>query len=290
MSSDDALDPRVYPYRDDIAADFLEGRVEAKAFVAGQEHRVGTASTPVMTKPDAGTLQASELLFGEAFTVYEDASGWSWGQCGHDGSVGYLPTDDLSHDHTEPTHWVTATRSLVYPDPKGEYPAALGLGFMARVAVEGEEGNYARLATDGWMFAKHLAAIGDTRPDFTATATMLSGVPYLWGGRGGLGIDCSGLIQVPLAAAGISVPRDSDQQADAIGRDLGVPDDLSDLQAGDILFFPGHVGIYLGGGKFLHASSFDMMVVTHRLGDVLERMQERHGQGITRVRRIEGGG
>ena len=125
MSSDNPLDPRVHPYRDDIAADFLDGRVEAKAFVAGLERRVGTAWTPVMTKPDAGRLQASELLFGEAFTVYEDASGWSWGQCGHDGYVGYVPTVDLSDDHAEPTHWVTAVRSLVYPDPKGEYPAAL---------------------------------------------------------------------------------------------------------------------------------------------------------------------
>ena len=146
------------------------------------------------------------------------------------------------------------------------------------------------MATGGWIFAKHLAAIGDTRPDFTATATGLSGVPYMWGGRGGLGMDCSGLIQVPLAAAGIAVPRDADQQADAIGEDLGVPEDPADLRAGDILFFPGHVGIYLGqgsdGGEFLHASSFDMMVVTHKLEDVLTRMHERHGKGITRVRRL----
>ena len=294
MNSDDALDPRVYPYRDDIAADFLEGRIEAKAFAAGQERRVAAAFAPVMTRPDAGALQASELLFGEAFTVYDEKDGWSWGQCGHDGYVGYVPTVDLSHDLTEPTHWVTAVRSLVYPDPKGEYPATMGLGFMARVAVEaeeGEEGDYARLATGGWIFAKHLAAIGDTRPDFTATAIRLTGVPYMWGGRGGLGIDCSGLIQVPLAAAGIAVPRDADQQADAIGRDVPVPGDpadlqSADLQAGDILFFPGHVGIYLGRGKFLHASSFDMMVVTHRLEDVLARMHERHGKGITRVRRL----
>lgn len=290
MSSDDAPDPRVYPYRGDIAADFLEGKVEAKAFVAGQERRVRAASSPVMSKPDAGALQASELLFGEAFTVYDESDGWSWGQCGHDGYVGYVPSVDLSHDLTQPTHWVTAVRSLVYPDPKGEYPPTMGLGFMARVAVEGEEGDYARLATGGWMFKKHLAADGDTRPDFTATAKMLSGVPYLWGGRGGLGIDCSGLIQVPLAAAGISVPRDSDQQADAIGADVPVPDDPADFQAGDIVFFPGHVGIYLGSGEFLHASSFDMMVVTHKLEDVLKRMDERHGKGITRVRRVETGG
>ena len=156
---------------------------------------------------------------------------------------------------------------------------------MARVAVDGEEGDYARLATGGCIFKKHLAGGGDTWPDFTATAKMFTGVPYMWGGRGGMGIDCSGLIQVPLAAAGITAPRDSDQQADAIGADVPVPDDpadlrSADLQAGDILFFPGHVGIYLGAGEFLHASSFDMMVVTHKLEDVLKRMDERHGKGM----------
>ncbi len=244
-------------------------------------------SKPVFSQPTPGELQASELLFGEDFTVFEDTGGWSWGQCGHDGYVGYVKSTDLYSNLPQPTHWVTPARSLVFSDNKGEYPAIMGLTMTAKVAVEKVEGDYAKLASGGWMFTRNLAELGETLPDFVAVAQIFSRVPYLWGGRGGLGIDCSGLVQVPLAAAGIAVPRDSDQQADAVGEDVEVPEDLSKLEPGDILFFPGHVGFYLGSGAFLHASSHGMMVATHTLTEVLERIDERHGTGITRVRRIE---
>lgn len=290
-SNGPALDPRVHPYRDDLAADFLEGRVRAETFAAGKEKRVGAAFTPVMSKPVfsrfmAGELQASELLFGEDFTVFEDTGGWSWGQCGHDGYVGYVRSKDLFGNLPAPSHWVGAVKSLVFPDNKGEYPATMGLSMTAKVRVETIDGEYARLASGGWMFTRHLVALGETRPDFVAIAQMFTRFPYLWGGRGGLGIDCSGLIQVPLAAAGISVPRDSDLQADAIGEDIPIPEDLSELRPGDMVFFPGHVGIHLAAGALLHASSHEMMVATHSLAGVIERMIERKGEGITRVRRV----
>ena len=288
---DPHLDPRVHPYRDDIAADFLEGRIEAKTFVSGKPCRLGAPYAPVMSKPvisrsGPGELQASELLFGEGFTVYEDTAGWSWGQCGHDGYVGYVRSKDLFGNMPEPTHWVSAVRSLVYPDNKGEYPATMSLSMTVRISVETVDGDYAKLVSGGWIFAKHLMALGEPRPDFVAIAQMFARVPYLWGGRGGLGIDCSGLIQVPLTATGLEVPRDTDQQADVIGEDIPIPDDVGQLRPGDIVYFPGHVGIHLGAGALLHASSHDMMVVTHALSDVVDRMQDRHGKGITRVRRL----
>ena len=157
----------------------------------------------------------------------------------------------------------------------------------AKVAVETVEGDYAKLVSGGWMFTGHLAELSETLPDFVAVAQIFSRVPYLWGGRGGMGIDCSGLIQVALATAGLSVPRDSDLQADAVGLDVPIPEDLSELLPGDIVFFPGHVGIHLGSGALLHASSRVMMVVTQSLADVIERLVERKGKGITRVRRVE---
>ena len=290
MSAVGKPDPRVNPYRDDLAALHLKGKVASRAFVDGRAARVRIPFAALMTKPDRGALQGSELLQGEAFTVYEEKSGWAWGQCGADGYVGYVAAKALTGDAPTPTHWVTAARSLVFPDPKGEYPPARGFSTLALVAVADETGDYARLADGGWMFGKHLSRIGERRPDFLATATQFLGTPYLWGGRGGLGIDCSGLIQIAMAAAGIPCPRDSDQQREALGEDLGVPKDLAAMQRGDVVFFPGHVGFYLGQGRFLHASSFDMMVSAHPFADVLARVKERHGKDIIRVRRIAGAG
>lgn len=286
------LDPRIYPYRKDLAADFLEGRVEAEIFVSGKEERVGVAWAPVMSKPCPPTLgtpevlQASELLFGDIFSVFEEKNGWSWGQCAHDGYVGYVKSSSLFKTLNKPTHWVSAVSSLVFSDPKGEYPPKMRLSMMAGVVVDLVEGDYARLASGGWMYNKHITSINETQPDFVATAFMFNREPYLWGGRGGQGIDCSGLIQISLAAAGVLVGRDTDQQADGIGIDIPFSENILELRSGDIVFFPGHVGFYLGSGALLHASSHEMMVVTHSLEVVIARMVERHGLGITRVRRL----
>lgn len=79
------------------------------------------------------------------------------------------------------------------------------------------------------------------------------GKPYIWGGTGPTDYDCSGLMMASWGKAGVSLPRTAAAQYAA-----GTPVSTSDLQPGDlVLFYPGitHVGMYIGDGKFIHASS-----------------------------------
>lgn len=90
--------------------------------------------------------------------------------------------------------------------------------------------------------------------DVVAAARSAIGRPYAWGATGPAAYDCSGLVVWSYGQAGIVVPRTSQQQASA-----GVPVARADLEPGDIVIYyldASHVGIYVGGGDVIHASTY----------------------------------
>ena len=271
-------DPRTNAYRPDLAAAHLEGVVVAERFIEGVPCQLRTGFATVKAQPDFEARQTTQALFGETVTVYEEHDGWVWGQIETDGYVGYLRLDTLWGETPEPTHRVSAIRTFLFPEPDLKSPTLDVLSLTSRVAVAGETNGFAELEQGGWVFAKHLAGLAEVAPDYVATAGRLIGVPYLWGGKTSMGLDCSGLVQIALDAAGLSVPRDTDQQAQAIGEAVA---DFGDLRRGDIVFFPGHVGIMTGPERLLHANAFHMMVTEEPLADVVAR-----GAQVTGVRRI----
>ncbi|MEI6557038.1 MAG: NlpC/P60 family protein [Rhodospirillaceae bacterium] len=283
-------DPRRHPWRAEVAAAGLEGRVPSARFVGGTPRRVGQGSVGLMAAPAGSAEQSSQLLFGETFTVYDEAGGWAWGQNATDGYVGYLPTAALAATPLPPSHRVTALRSFLYPEPALKRPPLDLVHLTTTLAVAGPPDNgYLPVAGGGWLFAGHLAPLAVVEPDPVVTALRLIGTPYLWGGRGSLGIDCSALVQLALAAAGVAAPRDSDMQRGEVGVSLGpVPADGAGVsfRRGDLVFFPGHVGIMLDGDRLVHATAFVMAVTVEPLAAVIARTDPTRGGGLLAVRRL----
>lgn len=90
------------------------------------------------------------------------------------------------------------------------------------------------------------------------TALAQQGKPYVWGGTGPGGYDCSGLTWSAYQAAGVEIPRTSRAQSTA-----GVYVDRANLQPGDLIFFydpVGHVGMYIGDGLMVHSSTYGQPV------------------------------
>jgi cell wall-associated NlpC family hydrolase len=282
------LDRRLTPARPDLAARALEGRLEAARFVDGTPMRVAAASTPVRreSRPDAAL--DTEALCGELLTVYETEEGWAWAQLAGDDYVGYVPAADLGPPGNPPSHRVAVQRTFVYPGPDMKLPPLTALSFNAGVTITRRDGIFAITAGGGAIIAVHLAPIAATEPDCAATALLFLGVPYLWGGKTSLGLDCSALMQLSLVAAGIACPRDSDMQEAAVGEPLAVDARLSGLRRGDLVFWKGHVGMMLDGERIVHASGHHMLVVVEPLVDTVARIAREGGGGVTGVRRPRG--
>jgi cell wall-associated NlpC family hydrolase len=279
------FDKRVTPARADLAAASLKGRIAAERYADAVARRCAWPVAPLTFSPAADARQESQLLFGEGFAVYEEKDGWAWGQAELDGYVGYVPAAALDAP-LAPTHLVVAARSHLYPGPDLKLRAGAALGMGARVRVAESAKGFSRLATGGWLYGRHLAPLDRREPDYVKTGLALLGVPYLWGGRSAEGLDCSGFVQLVLARAGIAAPRDSDQQRDALGEPIEPRDDWSRVRHGDLVFFPGHVGVAVEGWRFLHANAFHMAVTLEDFSDVLERAHAFAQIGVTCIRRL----
>jgi cell wall-associated NlpC family hydrolase len=180
-----------------------------------------------------------------------------------------------------------ALRSFLFPEPNLKAPPLDCLSIASPLCVIGTRDAYSELAGGGWLYSKHLQPVGETSPDFVATALEFLGTPYYWGGRSSTGLDCSTLVQLSLACAGLPVQRDSYQQATTVGAALNrLPGDVA-LQRGDLVYSRGHVAIMLDQNRVVHANGFTMSVATEDLSALEGRvLAETGGEGFTCVRRV----
>lgn len=277
-----ALDPRLNAFRADLAAAHLRGQVKAPQFVEGTRHEVIDAIADLRRAPSHEAPLDTQALKGERVTVYETSEeGWAWGQLESDGYVGYLSANALAAVGPAPTHRVVVPRTFGFPGPDIKLPPMTALPMGAALTVVRQDARFAVNAS-GWHFPLgHVAPLARKQPDFVGVAEMFLATPYLWGGKASLGIDCSGLVQISLQAAGVSCPRDSDMQE----RALGTPSSLSQLRRGDLVFWKGHVAIARDGDTLIHANAHHMMVAVEPVAAAVARIAVA-GSEVTVVKRL----
>jgi cell wall-associated NlpC family hydrolase len=276
------LDPRLNAFRPDLADEMLRGKVEAERFAAGELYETADPVVPMHSAPRFDAMRMTELLYGERVKVFAIEEGWAWVKAAHDGYVGYVPASALAREIMSSAHRVAVPLTFMYPAPDIKSMPELALPMNARVEVTETADKFARLRNGRFVFVDHLKPLTSHEADYVAVAERFLHVPYLWGGKTFRGIDCSGLVQTALHAAGLACPRDTDMQE----KELGFPvQDHNALVRGDLLFWKGHTGLMFDKENILHANAHHMLVTLEPLEKVITRIAMAGGQ-LTGIRRL----
>lgn len=240
-----------------------------------EDHQAAVGAAAIRAAASDDAPLNTQLLCGEVFAVERESNGWAEGVSRQDGYRGFVRMEALAQPVLIHTHRVSAVRTYVFAEPDIKSPPRALLSLNSKIAAGTRQGQFIQAQRLGWIFTGHLAALDATEPDFVAVAERFVNSPYLWGGKQSQGLDCSGLIQLALEAAGARCPRDSaDQERWAHERWAAAPvtADLSGLRRGDLVFWPGHVGVMTDTVNFLHANAHHMMTVIEPLFNAARRI------------------
>ncbi|MDI9313803.1 MAG: C40 family peptidase [Hydrotalea sp.] len=256
-----------------------------------KKYMVMAMTLPMVAEPvDADNPHpplTSQLLFGEMVSILAEDKGWAK-VAGVDGYEGYVLRQALT-DHEQwlrgDEYILARNMATIYFDADIKSTPLQMLFYPARVRVvakkEKDKRNFVELASGGYVLANHLRPVND-KQSALAVARMMLGAPYLWGGRSFAGTDCSGLTQMAYASAGIALPRDSGLQFDF----LKTPIDEKNRQAGDLVFWAGHVAMMLDNDSIIHSSANpnDMMVTIDNYTETRARL-EKDGTAFRGIKR-----
>ncbi len=249
--------------------------------------------------PDPDACQVNECLWGENVILRdEQIDGFCYCERATDGYPGYVAVAGLSSareslkvqetglvsGNLPEKIRVTARATLLFSAPDIKSPVVSRLPLLAEIELHHSPDHELPLAerdrfvrTQGGYYAlrNHLnlpssARCVDNSTLLELAETLFTGAPYLWGGRTPDGCDCSGLLQSAATLVGIALPRDSGPQEQAVDCVI----DFASRQAGDLVFWPGHVGLLKEPDVLLHANAHSMDCRLEPLDTVIERAGE----------------
>lgn len=273
-------DPRITPANDRVAHVSVAVHHPDREPVEGVARAVAVPLADLRQNPEGA--RDRQAAMGEGFLALEDRDGWTFGTLMRDGYVGWIQTAKLG-EPVKATHVVAVRGTHLYPMPDIKREPVAALPFGARVRIVAETDRFMETSGGAFLSRPHLRPVDQPFGDPVAVAQLFLGTPYLWGGNSGTGIDCSGLVQAALLAAGLPCPGDSDLQEASVGEPLA-PD--VPPERGDLYFWRGHVALAVDGQTLIHANAHHMAVAQEPIDAAIARIASQSGGPVTSRRRI----
>lgn len=234
---------------------------------------VNTSVCELLAAPTWESTVVDEALYGMVVEILsEPAEGWYKIRT-HYRYEGIVNADDLIVGDDAAAAWEKRAKKVIRnknfcdvlsePKVQGWHLANLARGCVVAPVEEAQDGWQKVQLADGRMgyvpagilgeyHAQPLSEDEDTLRKALVDAAMLyQGTHYRWGGKSPAGIDCSGLVSMAYMLCGVLIYRDADIRDDFPLREIK----LEDIKPGDAIFFPGHVAMYIGDGRYCHSTA-----------------------------------
>lgn len=227
---------------------------------------------PLLAQPNCHSQRVDEALFGMTLEVLDQTTSELWRVRTSYRYEGYARADSLAVGGQVERAWAELPKKVALhknhcdvvcaPSVRARCMVTLPMGAVVAVSPEAQEGWQRVLLPDGsggyvrdsWLDAYHADPVDlperALRERLTETAMRYARAPYRWGGKTPQGIDCSGLLSMAYLLNGITVCRDARMEPGFALMEIAP----EDMDVGDAIFFPGHVAMYLGGGRYIHAT------------------------------------
>jgi hypothetical protein len=228
---------------------------------------------PIYKEPNKECPLESELLFGDYFYIKILKENWAFGNSHSDNYKGWVELQNLGQI-MQNNHKVIFLQSLVYKRPDIKSNVLFNLFLGSKIAVIDMNNNWAKIKINnkssiGFINTKSLSSYSLKKKNWVSIAENFLGVPYKWGGKSLLGIDCSGLVQLAIQLKVDNFPRNTNEQ---IKMNFDIIKNQNNLRRGDLIFWDGHVGVMQNQKNVIHANQFHMKVVSEKLTLAIKRI------------------
>ena len=233
-------------------------------------------SAALYATPELMSEQIDELLYGEEVEIIDELGSFCKVKTDY-GYVGWTVKPNLFEKLHDANHIVTSSFADLLFEGRNYFhsPITLPRGARVDVGFSHKEDKYGFAVLPSkriyYIHQKHIAPLesinkqdeNELREALVATAKEYLGVQYRWGGRTHMGVDCSGLCFNAYRFNGINIWRDADFEKSENLRKIN----YHEAKPGDLLFFEGHIAMYIGNGEIIHSSSSQGKVVIEKWED-----------------------